>query len=426
MAFHLLETLSDLWKNLFLERRKLRELQWKKLKPLLKHSYENVPFYHRKFDQAKIKPSDIRKLEDLGKIPLTTKSELQRSSLESLTAKNVNLEKCLRTCTSGSTGMPLTLFLDKRTVDHSGRLWARMYLRNGLRIWDRMAVIRDPNYFPRESWIRNLQGRLIRRKYISSFEDTETHIRIIKQYCPEAVKGYSSSLGEIGRVLKDRGQHIGTRLVFTGGAVLTKLGRSLINESFGVDPLDNYGTMEFSLVGWECKKHSGYHINADSVVVEFIDGGEDVATGEQGEVICTGLTNYAMPLIRYKLHDVAIPIDGECPCGVKLPLLKCIEGRLNDFLIASDGRRIPPSRFYPFPFDDYIGIKQFKVTQVRSDRLVIHLMVEKNSFDFSSLYKARLRIQELFGADMRVDFDIVKKIDFDKGGKMRPISRMFQ
>jgi phenylacetate-CoA ligase len=132
-----------------------------------------------------------------------------------------------------------------------------------------------------------------------------------------------------------------------------------------------------------------------------------------------------MPLIRYKLDDVAVPIDEECSCGVRLPLLNSVEGRLNDFLIATDGRRIPPSRFYPFPFDDYIGIRQFKVTQIRSDRLVVQLAVEKDLFDFSRLEKARLKIQELFGVDMQVRFDIVEKIEMDKAGKMRPISRLF-
>ena len=350
---------------------------------------------------------------------------MQKSPPESLTAKNVDLETCMRTRTSGSTGMPLDLFLDRRTVGHNDRLGARMYMRNGLRIWDKMAVIRDPSYFPRKSRLQNLRGRVIRRKYISSFEDSEQHIRILRQYHPEAIRGYSSSLGEIACVLKDRGEHIRPRLVFTGAVVLTSLARSLIFESFGVDPLDNYGTMEFGPVAWECRKHSGYHVNADSVVAEFLDGDEYVAAGERGEVVCTGLTNYAMPLIRYKLHDVAIPTDEECPCGVKLPLLKSVEGRLNDFLIAIDGRRIPPSRFYPFPFDDYTGIKQFKVTQVRSDRLVIQLVVEKNLFDFCRLGKAQLRIQRLFGVDMQVDFDIVEKIEIDKPGKMRPISRMF-
>ena len=425
MSFRLLETLSNLWNNLFLEEPKLGKLQWRKLKSLLKHSYENVPFYHRKFDQAKIKPDDIRTIEDLGKIPLTTKTELQRFPLEYLTARNIDLETCTKTRTSGSTGTPLNLLLDRRTVDQSSHLWARMYMRNGLRIWDKMVVIRDPNYFPKKSRLQNLQDHLIKRKYISAFEDAEHHIRILKQYRPEAIKGYSSSLGEIARVLKDRGEHIRPRLVFTGAAILTRLARSLIGESFGVEPFDNYGTMEFSLLAWECKKHIGYHVNADSVVMEFLHEDENVAAGERGEVVCTGLTNYAMPLIRYKLDDVAVPVDEECSCGVKLPLLGSVEGRLNDFLIATDGRRIPPSRFYPFPFDDYIGIRQFKVTQIGSDRLVVQLAVEKDLFDFSRLEKARLKIQELFGVDMQVRFDIVEKIEMDKTGKMRPISRLF-
>jgi len=421
----LIEALSELRNNLFLQEQKLRELQWKKLKALLKHSYENVLFYHRKFDEAKVKPDDIRRLEDLTKIPVTTKAELQRLPIEAVTARNIDLETCVKTRTSGSTGIPLTLFLDKRAVEYGDRLWVRMYIRNGLRIWDKMAVIRDPAYFPKKSRFKNVQAKVIRRKYISSFEDAEHHIRALEQYRPQAIRGYSSSLGEIASVLKDRNEHMSPRIVFTGAAVLTKLARSLIVESFGVNPLDNYGTMEFSLVAWECTKHSGYHINVDGMVTEFLDGNEKVAPGETGEVVCTGLTNYAMPLIRYRLHDVVVPSDEECPCGVRLPLLKSVEGRLNDFLIASDGRRIPPSRFYPFPFDDYSGIKQFKVTQDRRNRIVVQLVVDDDLFDFSRLDKARLRIQGLFGADMQVDFDIVDKIEMDKTSKMRPVSRLF-
>lgn len=226
-----------------------------KLKALLKHSFENVLFYHRKFDEAKIKPDDIRKLEDLKKIPITTKAELQRLPIEAVTARNIDLETCVKTRTSGSTGMPLTLYLDKRAAEYGDRLWVRMYVRNGLRIWDKMAVIRDPAYFPKKFRFQNVQTRVIRRKYISSFEDAKHHIRILEQYRPQAIKGYSSSLGEIASVLKDRSEQMRPRIVFTGAAVLTKLTRSLIIESFGVDPLDNYGTMEFSLVAWECTKH---------------------------------------------------------------------------------------------------------------------------------------------------------------------------
>jgi len=119
---------------------------------LLKHTYENVPFYHQKFVKAKTKPEDIRNVSDLKKIPLITREELQSLSTESITARNVNLEKCEKTITLGTTDTPLNLIIDKRATDYGNNLWLRMHERNGLRNRDRMAVIRHPNYLPKKYW----------------------------------------------------------------------------------------------------------------------------------------------------------------------------------------------------------------------------------------------------------------------------------
>ena len=423
MACRLLLQLFELRNNLFLDASKLRELQWKKLKPLLRHAYENVPFYHQKFDQAKIKPEDIKALEDLRKIPLTTREELQKSPLKFITARNIDLGECVKTSTTGTTGMPFNIILDKRTVDYGNGLWFRTYERNGFRIWEKMAVIRHPNYFPKRYWFQNLG--VMKRKYISVLDDVEHQIKALGQYQPDAVKSYSSSLVELARALKHQSEPIRPRLIFTGGELLDCRARSLISSSFGTEVFDTYGTMEFSLVAWECKAHAGYHINADCVLTEFLDGVEEVAAGERGEVVCTGLNNYAMPLIRYEHDDIAVPIDGECSCGVKLPLLKGIEGRENDFLMALDGRLISPWQFYPYPFDDYVGLKQFKVIQDRKDRLIFQLIIEDSLFDVSRLDRARVTIQKLFGGEMQVDFEIVDEFQRDKSGKMRVISRLF-
>jgi len=419
----MLQQLFELRNNLFRDLPMLRELQWKKLKTLLKHSYENVPFYHREFNQAKIKPDDIKTVKDLSKIPLTSREELQKAPLDFITARNIDLGKCVKTSTTGTTGMPLTLLLDKRALDYDNGLWIRAYERNGLRIWDKMALIRHPNYFPKKHWFQNLG--VMRRKYLSALYNAEHQIKVLEQYRPQAIKGYSSSMVELARALKRQSGHIRPRLIFTGGELLTRRARSLISSTFETEALDNYGTMEFSLVAWECKEHSGYHINVDSVLVEFLDGEEEVAAGERGEVVCTGLNNYAMPLIRYGDHDIAVPIDEECSCGVKLPMLKGIEGRENDFLMALDGRMISPWQFYPYPFDDFTGIEQFKIVQDRKDRLIFQLIIEDDLFDASRLDKARLTIQKLFGEEMRVDFEICERLERDKTGKMRVISRLF-
>jgi phenylacetate-CoA ligase len=400
----------------------LEELQWKKLRALLYHSYENVPFYHQKFRQAGIKPDDIRGINDLSKLPITTKSELQKMPIESVTARNIDSRKCQKTRTSGSTGTPLNLILDKPTIDCSTILWFRTYQRNGLHFWDRMAVIRDPAFFPPKRWFQRFG--VMRRKCISALDDAERQIILLKEYRPDAIKSYSSSLKEIARIMNAQSRTIRPRLIFTGASLLSNWARNQIHSAFHVDPLDCYGTQEFSLIAWECTEHSGYHVNADCLLTEILHDGERVASGEKGELICTGLTNYAMPLIRYRLDDIATPIDDECPCGVKLPLLKNVEGRENDFLIALDGRRIPPARFFPFPFDDYAGITQMRINQYRKNGIKIELVAE-DTFDRKRLEKARSKIQEVFGQGMQIEFEMVESLERDATGKMRNIIRSF-
>jgi phenylacetate-CoA ligase len=131
-----------------------------------------------------------------------------------------------------------------------------------------------------------------------------------------------------------------------------------------------------------------------------------------------------MPLIRYKTDDIAVPMDVQCPCGVKLPLLKSIDGRQNDLLMTLDGRSISPWRFFPYPFDDYTGIIQFKIAQERKDKIVFQLVLE-DTFDMSRLDEARERIKNLFGEEMQIDFRFIEKFDREKSGKARTISRLF-
>jgi phenylacetate-CoA ligase len=161
------------------------------------------------------------------------------------------------------------------------------------------------------------------------------------------------------------------------------------------------------------------------VLTEFLDGEEEVAAGEKGAVVCTGLKNYAMPLIRYKDEDIAIPLHEDCSCGVRLPMLKGIEGRESDMLMALDGCLISPWNFFPFPFEDYDGIMQFRIIQDRKDRVIFQMIIDENAFAMSRLEKARVRIQKLFGEGMHADFQFVSEFKKERTGKMRAISRLF-
>ena len=109
-----------------------------------------MPFYHRKFDRAGIKPDDITSISDSSMIPFTTKSEIQASPFVDVIARNVDMDRCVKKTTSGSTGIPLTVVYDGVAEGFSGALWARAYMENGLRRRDKMAVIKHSRFMDRK------------------------------------------------------------------------------------------------------------------------------------------------------------------------------------------------------------------------------------------------------------------------------------
>jgi phenylacetate-CoA ligase len=408
-------------RNLRLKPVELMKIQNMKMKVVVRHAYEHVPFYHRKFDKASVKPDDIRSIEDLTKIPMTTKTELQARPLSDLVANTVNLNDCLKQVTSGSTGIPLTIVVDKGAEDFRDAMWARAYYENGLRLMDKLAIIQDPHRLPHgEALVERLRSS--KRRKISIFDDPECQARILETFRPDAIKGYASSLAILANFLENRGRKFNPHSIFTGAELLFDTDRKLIASVFDCDVLDYYGSTEFSLLGWECSHHAGYHINSEGTLIEFIKDGKAVSSGERGDIVCTGLVNYAMPLIRYRIGDEGVPIDMPCPCGRPLPLLKILDGRTGDFLVTLDGKLVPPTAFSPYPFANLRGIKRFRVIQETRKRITIQVVLEKNLSNTDCLFnQATSEIQRVFGESVQVNFQILDNIEKDPTGKLRKI-----
>ncbi len=244
--------------------------------------------------------------------------------------------------------------------------------------------------------------------------------------CFEFVRGDLKDLG-VAEEFDDVARDIEPRLVFTSAELLDAASGKLVGSAFGAELFDFYACSEFGLLAWECKEHNGYHVNADSVLMEFVDDdGEAVASGERGKVVCTGLFNDVMLLIRYELDDVAVPIDDECSCGRALPLIRLVEGRADDFLMATDGRLISPTVFFPYPFENVDEIKQFRVIQQGRKKLVVQIVAKEVFSNQNQVVEnAEKKLRGLFGGDMEVEFQFVEKIPRDPSGKLRKvISRM--
>ncbi len=163
-------------------------------------------------------------------------------------------------------------------------------------------------------------------------------------------------------------------------------------------------------------------MNVDSTVFEFVKEGESVSLGESGEILCTDLINYAMPLLRYELGDVGVPVEDCCSCGIRLPLMKRLTGRTDDFLIALDGRRISPLIFGPFPFENMERIRQFRVIQERKDRIRFQLVLKGTFPNSEQIFgEAEKKLERLLGIGIHVDFDILDSIQRDPCGKLRKV-----
>lgn len=413
--------LYKLRRNLRLKPSELRRLQLERFRFLVRYAYENVPFYRRKFRSAGVKPEDVKGFDDLGRIPTTNKFEIQACNPKDLVGFNVNLNSLIKRTTSGSTGVPLTIYTDGRVEDFYTAVWMRAMFECGLRVRDKMAIIADPRTFPKSKTFLQRLG-IAERKYLSIFDPAERQLALLKEFRPDAVKGYTSSLiilaEEFGKALKD----VGARMVFSGAELLNKADRQLISSAFDAELFDFYACTELGWLAWECKAHNGYHINADSVLLEFLDDdGESVAPGEKGKIVGTSLFNNVMPLIRYELEDVAVPVNDDCPCGITLPLIRSVEGRADDFLIAADGKKISPTVFFPYPFESVEWIRQFRIIQESRKKLIVQVVPKKALEDREEMVeRAKRKLCELFG-DVEVEFEFMENIPLDSSGKLRKV-----
>lgn len=413
-----LKTPRTLRKNVWLKRSELQIIQQKKLRRIVSHAYSNVPFYHRLFNSVGIKPDDIKTVDDLSKIPIITKSDVQSAGNE-IISRGVNLSKCIVKKTSGSTGIPLDVVLSKReSVIHS-MTYTRPQVENGVRLLrDVKLLVTAPRNIPKNKRLVEHFG-ILKMAYISVQDDISDQLQVLRKTDPDVISGYASGIRYLAtEVLNEGFEKINSRLVFTGSEVLDQETRNIISSAFG-DVFDGYGSLETGRMAWECSEHTGYHMDLDTVVMEFIRDGERVNADEWGEVVVTNLFSYTMPLIRYKIGDVAIYGDEICSCGREAPLMHSIEGRSDDFLKTLDGCIVSP-RIITWTLRLIQGISQFKVTQDKEDKFIIEL-VSGEGFSEETIDQIEVGLKSILGEEAQIVEKIVEKIPIDKSGKRRSV-----
>ena len=418
--------LFAMMKRVHWNRDKLKDYQNKKLRKIVKYAYENSPFYHRKFRQVGISPEEIRTVEDLNKLPIIRKDELRKNLSEVVSRKfNIANLKVLRT--SGSTGRPLHVYVTEAENEFRKAKHLRANMSCGQKPWDKWVTITSPLHFAETTRLQRLLG-FYAVTPVSVFEDIATQILKIENLEPDVLDGYSNSLLLLAKEAQKRG--LGTmrpKFLVSGAELIDIPSRNFIEEVFEAPLYDQYATVELERMAWQCPEKTEYHIDADSIIMQFIDeDGEEVTPGEEGEIVCTSLFNYAMPFIRYALDDIGLLSEtSECPCGRTFPLMKVMEGRKNSLLAFPSGRVFAPLAFMlgVWMFKYYNCIDLFRVIQKRKDLLIFKLKLKDCRVDERTIEEELLthlrKVLEISEDEVTFEVEFVDDIPLDRDGKFK-------
>jgi len=404
-------------------REKIEEFQNEKLRDLIIHAYNNVPYYRQIMDEYGLKPSNIQSISDLSKLPILTK-KIIRKNYSHLKAKNINLFRISEHSSGGSTGDPIRIVADSNSDAWGMACYYRGMSWGGYRDGDRIVKLSlgslglKPKTFS-DRLRAFVYGELaIPAEGLSIHQTQNYHMQILKSGA-NYLRGYPSVICLLIQYFeKTATDHIKLKAVYPTAEMLYDFQREQIQKFFSCPVFDCYGSSEVLGLGYECEKNRGYHIPQEHVVIESVQGdATNPVFYAPGRFLITDLDNYAMPMIRYENGDSGVLSSEECTCGRGLKLISKLYGRVQDFLIAENGNLIP-GNFFPHLFRFTKGIDEFQIVQ--ESRMFLRLLIVNNKFfDNHERQMVVGTIKRYFGSGMRTEIEPVKEIPKTKAGKKR-------
>lgn len=320
-------------------RDQLQELQLTRLKETVKHA-ANSPFYKEVFEKNGITPDSIQTLDDLRKIPFTTKNDLRSHYPFGMAA--IPIQKCVRIhSSSGTTGNPTVVLHSAKDLDQWANQVARCMYMVGLRDTDVFQNTSGYGMFTGGLGFQYGAERLGALTVPAAAGNTKRQIKFITDFgttCLHIIPSYATRLAEVMYEMGiDPRRDTKLHTVCIGAEPHSEEQRKRIEQLLGVKAYNCFGMSEMNGPGvaFECPEQNGLHIWEDYVIPEIIDPNtlEPVPEGEIGELVLTTINREAMPLLRYRTRDLTRFIPGECPCGRTHRRLARFVGRSDDMII---------------------------------------------------------------------------------------------
>jgi phenylacetate-CoA ligase len=401
----------------------LEEYQNEQLRKLIAHVYEYVPYYRRIFEEKKLIPSDIKKKEDLQKLPILTKDDV-RINFNGLISTRHKRNQLKEAHSSGTTGSPIEILWDQNVdILHNTSIWRHRkwagfeFGEKYATLLGRVIVPLKQNYPPfhriNKAWNQYL---------FSSFhlidENLQYYFDEFERNTIRYMEAYPSTAFVLAKYLEQHNLYYEMKTIVTSSETLLPIQREVIEERFKCKIFDYYGLAERAMFSGECEVHNGHHLYMEYGITEILDESYNVVpNGKHGKLILTGLHNYGMPLIRYEIGDVSAFKNVNCSCNRKLPLLESVTTKAEDIVVSTDGRLISSS-VLTHPFKPMNNIIKSQIIQEDYDRLLIKI-VRRPGYSDRDTERLLYAIQQRVGPEMNISVKFVSDIPRNANGKYR-------
>lgn len=321
-------------------REDLDKLQTERLIEQVKHVYDNVPLYHERMDKLKVKPEDIKSLDDLKKLPFTSKQDLRDTYPYGMFA--VPMSEVTRIqASSGTTGKQIVVGYTDDDLDVWDTCCARQLVAAGATKEDKVHVSYGYGLFTGGLGLHGGSHKLGCTTIPVSSGNTARQLTIMKDFGSDVLgctPSYAMYLGESAAKAGIDTSKLPLRIGIFGAEPWTEEMRRNIEKSLNIKAYDIYGLTEICGPGvaYECAEQKGMHVNEDHFIIEIIDPetGEPKPDGEKGEIVFSCLTKKAFPLLRFRTKDIGIITHEKCACGRTFVRMSKPLGRVDDMLIV--------------------------------------------------------------------------------------------
>jgi len=415
------EHLADLQRTQWYSNDLLLALQAEKIRRMVWQAERFAPYYKSKFAALGIRPEAIFDRESLALLPIIDKSELKARLPEFRSTLYPDSKEVDCIHSSGTTGKAIDVYV---STDYLKLEKAFLWLQRSwcdVKPGDRTAYFTGHPIVPsRQSrppfWVFDgAENRTLFSLQHMSKENLPAYAAQLTKFKPQLLVGYPTAIYLMASHLRDAGiTSVRPRGIFTASETLFPHQRATMEEAFGCKVMDLYGQAEYCGMIMQCER-GNYHVQEEYGVMEILTKDGPAQPGEIGEIICTGLNNLAMPLIRYRTGDSAIPKAGLCSCGRGGALVERITGRMEDIIVTPDGRFL--SRL-DFVFKEMPCVHEAQMIQETQQLLRIRI-VPKPGFSKRDEDRVVANLRERVGDDMKFQFEMVDHIPRLPNGKFR-------